>query len=210
VPGLSRFLPDDDDTPEDLFEGGEDRKDESADRSRLPEKIGGKTIDPRRTSARPDHVKPGEGTDEIETGGGDFPPEGGTGSGGGTGEGAGEGGAGKRGRGGPQGEESKPTIPIRYRTFATNVDSGVYAVTVQSENKTPKGATLSIWTVGDQGKAPAEIISARQRDGKNVPVKGAGILGPIVLPNKKGSLRLEIKLSEPLRLAMEVAAHETD
>ena len=38
-------------------------------------------------------------------------------------------------KGGPQGSESKPTIPIRYRTFATNVDSGVYALTVQSENK---------------------------------------------------------------------------
>jgi hypothetical protein len=208
VPGLSRFLPDDDESPEDAFEGGEEHKDESADRSRLPDKIDGRKIDPRRTSARPDHVKPGEGTDDVEGGGADFPEAGG-GNGGG-GDGRGEGGTGKNGKGGPQGEESKPTIPIRYRTFATNVDSGVYALTVQSDMKSPKGATLSVWTVGDQGKAPADISSARQKDGKTVPVKGAGILGPLVLPNKKGSLHLEIKLREPLRLAMEVAAHETD
>src|SRR5579872_6899351 len=149
VPGLSRFLPDDDETPEDSFEGGENRKDESVDRSRLPEKIEGKKIDPRRTSAKPDHVKPGEGTDDLEGGGGDLPPEGDGGGGGGGGEGGGEGGTGKDAKGGPQGQESKPTIAIRYRTFATNVDSGVYALTVQSENKTAKGATLSIWTVGD-------------------------------------------------------------
>lgn len=46
VPGLSRFLPDDDETPEDAFEGGDDQKEESADRSRLPEKIGGKKLPP--------------------------------------------------------------------------------------------------------------------------------------------------------------------
>jgi hypothetical protein len=210
VPGLSRFLPDDDETPEDSFEGGEDRKDESTDRSRLLEKIEGKKIDPRRTSAKPDHVKPGEGIDDVEGGGADLFPEGGGSGGGGGGEGGGEGGTGKEGKGGPQGEESKPTIAIRYRTFATNVDSGVYALTVQTEDKTAKDATLSIWTVGDQGKAPAEISSARQKDGKTIPVKGAGVLGPLVLPNKKGILHLEIKLREPLRLAMEVAAHETD
>jgi hypothetical protein len=208
VPGLSRFLPDDDETPEDAFEGGEEHRDESADRSRLPEKIEGKKMDSRRTSAQPDDIRPGEGDDDVEGGGSDFPE--GNGSGGGGGSGTGDGGSGSNGKGGPQGEQSRPTIPIRYRTFATNVDSGVYALTVQSENKTARGATLSIWTVGDQGKAPANISSARQKDGKSVPLKGTGMLGPLVLPNAKGLLHLEIKLKEPLRLAMEVAAHETD
>jgi len=52
----------------------------------------------------------------------------------------------------------------------------VYPLTVQSEDKASKKSTLSIWMVGDQGKAPAEISSARQKDGKPVPVKGTGVL----------------------------------
>lgn len=206
VPGLSRFLPDDDESPEEAFAGGDDHKGESADRARLPAKIEGKKIDPRRTSAAPDHVAPGEGEDEVEGGGSDF-PEGGNGGGGG---GGGEGDKGKFGKGGPQGEQSKPTIPIRYRTFATNIDAGVYSLTVQSQEKSARNATLVIWTVGDDRKAPAEIASARLRDGKPIPVKGTGQLGPLVLPSLKASLHVEVKLKEPLRLAMEVVAHEAE
>jgi len=203
LPGLSRFLPDDDETPEDAFEGGEDQKAESAERSRLPEKVEGRKIDPRRTSAKPDHVKPGEGSDEVEGESDITEGEGEAGTGG-------NGGTKSVGKGEPQGEESVPTIPIQYRTFATNPDAGVYTLTVQSEDKPSKKSTLSIWMVGDQGKAPAEISSARQKDGKPVPVKGTGVLGPLVLPNRKGTLHLEFKLREPLRLAMEVAAHEAE
>jgi len=207
VPGLNRFLPDDDDSAEEAFEGGEQQKAESPDRSRLPEKIEGKKIDPRRTSAQPDNVAVGEGEEDVEGGEGGW-REGKT-NGDGD-EGNGEDGKGTTGKGGPQGEQSKPTIPILYRTFATNLDAGVYALTVQSEHKSAKNATFSVWTVGDQGKSPAEILSARLKDGKTITVKGTGVLGPLVLPNQKGSLHMEIKLREPLRLAMEVAAHEAE
>lgn len=199
VPGLSRFLPDDDESPEDAFEGGDQQKSESIDRSKLPEKITGKKIDPRRTTAQPD-ATPGEGEGE---GDGD------TGGGGGN-DGVGGGGGGKGKKGGSQSEQSKPVIPIRYRTFATNLDAGVYALTMQSEKASAMNALFSVWIVGDQGKAPAEIKSARLRDGKPVPVKGAGLLGPMALPSSKGSLHVEIKLKEPLRIAMEVAAHEAE
>src|SRR5262249_12330456 len=104
---------------------------------------------------------------------------------------------------------SRPTIPIRYRTFATNLDAGIYAVTVQSEQKRSKKATLAIWAVGDDRKVPAEITSARTINGKDVPVR-AGVLGPLMLPNNKDSLRLEVRLREPMLLAMEVAAHEAE
>jgi hypothetical protein len=202
VPGLSRFLPDDDESPEDAFEGGDEQKAESADRSRLPEKIVGKKIDPRRTTAQPDQNVSGEGDGQDDGGGGG----GGNGQGGGDGDGKGE----KGEKGGTTGEQSKPTIPIRYRTFATNLDAGVYALTVQSEKASPKYALFSVWVVGDQGKAPAEIKSARMRDGKTVPLKGAGMIGPLVLPGSKSTLHVEIKLTEPLRIAMEVAAHEAE
>jgi hypothetical protein len=206
VPGLNRFLPDDDESAEEAFEGEGEQKDESPDGGRLPEKIEGKKIDPRRTFAKRSHVELGEGEEDVE-GGEDGWSEGG---GGGDDGGGGEGGEGATGKGGAKGEELKPTIPIRYRTFATNLDAGVYTMRVQSEEKSAKNATFSVWTVGDQGRAPAEIQSARLKDGKGIAVKGTGMLGPLVLPSHKGFLHMEIKLREPLLLAMEVAAHEAE
>jgi hypothetical protein len=200
VPGLSRFLPDDDETEEEAFDSGDERKDESTERSRLPEKITGKKIDPRRTAPQPDQPVPGEG-DEEEGGERSFPE----GDGGGGG-----GGGGKDAPGGTASPQSKPVIPIRYRTFATNLDAGVYALTVQSEEKRAQSAIFSIWIVGDQGKVPAELLSARLQDGRDIPVSGNGLVGPVTMPNKKNAVHLEIKLREPLRLAMEVSAHEAD
>jgi len=207
VPDLSRFLPDDDDSPEEEFEGeGDKQTRESADRRKLPEKIEGKKVDPRKSSSQPDHIEPGEGDEDTEGGGSTFEGPGG----GGGGNGAGSNGSGNKGKGGPKGEESKPSIPIRYRTFATNLGAGLYAVTVQSEHKSAKNATLAVWTVGDDRKAPAEIVSARLRDGKAVPIKNTGVLGPLALPGSKGVLLLEIRFREPMLLAMEVAAHEAE
>jgi hypothetical protein len=40
-------------------------------------------------------------------------------------------------RGGPRGEESKQSIPIRCRTFATNLGAGLYALTVQKADTYP-------------------------------------------------------------------------
>ena len=207
VPDLSRFLPDDDDSPEEEFEGGDNQSRESADRRKLPEKIEGKKLDARKSSSQPDHIEPGEGDEDTEGGGAGF--EGGAGGGFGAG-GSGSNGSGNQGKGGPKGEESKPSIPIRYRTFATNLSAGLYAVTVQSEQKNAKNATLALWTVGDDRKAPAEIVSARLRDGKPVPIKGTGMIGPLALPGSKGVLHLEVRFREPMLLAMEVAAHEAE
>jgi hypothetical protein len=200
VPGLSRFLPDDDETAEEAFDGGDDQKAESVERSRLPEKIIGKKIDPRRTTPPPDQPIAGEGVEE-EGGDQSFPESDGAGGGGG---------GGKDTPGGTLSPQSKPIIQIRYRTFATNLDAGVYALTVQSEKRSSQSAMFSVWIVGDQGKAPAEMQSARLSDGKPIPVTGAGLIGPVTLPSSKSSLHVEIKLREPLRLAMEVVAHEAD
>jgi len=83
-------------------------------------------------------------------------------------------------------------------------------VTVQSEQRSPKNATLAVWAVGDDRKAPLDIASARLRDGKSVPIKMTGVLGPLPLPGSKGVLFLEVRLREPMLLAMEVAAHEAE
>lgn len=215
VPGLHKYLPDDDETPEQSFdETGPEYKAESFRRQLTAGKIEGKKIEPRK-QMQPDQATPEEGEEETErpgdiegTGGGPGrgpnDTDGGTGGGGGgTGGGSAEG-----AKGGAGGTSSQPPVPIRYRTFPTNAPAGVYKVTVAPE-KAPASGKLSIviWAVGDDRKAPAEVRFARLLDGTDVPVAASGVIGPVAT-SKAGAVKLEVVLRQPLRIAMEVAAYE--
>jgi hypothetical protein len=214
VPGLNRFLPDDDETPEESFDGAlsEAYRQETPQRRPLPEKIPGRKMDSKTKPMQPDHLMPSDGDGETEDGEGE-----GTGDGlgkenassGGTGGGGGGKGAGNAaGAGGAQGGvHSKPAIPVRYRTYTQDPATGVYSVTVVPEQQPTADAMLVITTVGDDQKAPAEIKSARLTSGADIPVAETGKLGPVKLTAGE-PLKLEIVLSEPLRVAMEVSAHE--
>lgn len=208
ISGLNRFLPDDDETPEESFDGdnGNDTCKESAQRRQLPEKIPGRKLNVKVKTTQPDHQKPegeadhdGQSGDEenVET----------------SGHGGGDGQRGRNskfgGSGGTHGGSGpRLAIPIRYRTFAQDYATGVYTATVSPEKDSSGVATLLICTVGDDQKAPAEIRSARFASGTPIPVVGAGLLGPVAL--KTGEvIRMEIVLKEPLRVAMEISAHET-
>jgi hypothetical protein len=162
---------------------------------------------------QPDKSTP-EGQDEETesgegegTGGGpgtrDNDADGGSGGGGG---GVGEGSADKD-VGGKGGAHSKPALPVRYRTFAKDVASGTYSVLVGLDGNESKSASLLISTVGDDQKAPADIKSARMEDGTVLPVAGPGVIGPMEL-SAETVHRIELTLSEPVRVAMEVSAHE--
>ena len=176
VPGLSRFLPDDDETPDEAFDMGDEQSTESHDRSPLPQKVEGRKIDPKRSTVAPVPVDGRQGDEESDEdlGGGSK-----TDSGGGSDNGTGPGRNGKKKDGKDSGEQSKPSIPIRYRTFATNVQAGVYTVTVQSEERAMKVVTLTVWTIGDDRKAPAEIELARSPGGASLPLRGFGQIGPL-------------------------------
>ncbi|HZS56885.1 MAG TPA: hypothetical protein VFA65_20940, partial [Bryobacteraceae bacterium] len=159
---------------------------------------------------QPDHLKPTDGDDETEEGEGE-------GTAGGpaktqenaTGAGDPGGGSSNAGgsRGGRGGVHSKPSIPIRYRTYAQDTATGVYSVTVVPERESKTDAMLVISTVGDDQTAPAEIKSARFAAGGDIPLAEAGVIGPVKL-GSAAPLKLEVVLAEPLRVAMEVAAHE--
>lgn len=214
IPDLSRFLPDDDDADEDSF-GGTDATvtEETAERSPLPEVIPGRKIDPQRQRMQPDGMSPEGEEDETEAGEGDGtgggPTEGkndgdkGTGSGGG---GKGDGSATPQ-TGTEKGAQSRPAVPVRYRTFAKASEVGVYHLVVSREKTGSGDLILHVATVGDDQKAPAEIVVARTADGNDVPLAGPGVLGPISLPEVTAQ-HIEIRLSEPVRVAMEVTAHE--
>lgn len=215
IPDLNRFLPDDEEADEDSFEKSESAsKTETPDRSPLPESIPGRKIDPQQRRMQPDRTKPQDGEEETETaevegegtgggpGEGSNDGEGGSGSGGG---GKGEGNAENK-AGGKGGAQSKPAIPVRYRTFAKKAEAGIYSLLVSAAGKA-RSANLLISTVGDDQKAPAEISAARMEDGTAIPVIGQGLVGPVALA-ADAVCRIEVTLSEPLRVAMEVSAHE--
>jgi uncharacterized membrane protein YgcG len=214
IPDLNRFLPDDDETNEESFDGSESSsKTETSQRSPLPPTIPGRKIDPRQQRMQPDNTKPPGEEEQTETGEGE-----GTGHGAGKGSNSGNGGAG--GGGGGQGEgnagtgtgdkggvHSKPAVPVRYRTFAKKADSGVYSLVIVLQRKGTQQVNLVVSTVGDDQKAPAEISVARTEDGTAIPVVGEGVLGPIMLAADTAQ-RIEVTLCEPIRVAMEVSAHE--
>jgi Family of unknown function (DUF6339) len=182
---LSRFLPDDDDSPEAPFDSGDGEKNESFERSPLPEKIKGKKIDPHRAVLETDDTVPGEG-DEPTNEGGDEGGVPGNGNGGRKNVNEGEGGTG--------GDHPKPIIPITYRTFATNISAGVYMVSVRPEKNTSKKANLAVWIVGDDQRALAGIQSARLLNGEDLEVSSTGLLGPLSLP-KNETLQFEVRLT---------------
>lgn len=214
IPGLNRFLPDDDDSEEESFDAGEaTSKGEAPDRSPLPEKIEGKKIDPRHQPMQPD-ASTSDGADEMtEIGEGE-----GTGGAPGEGENDGSGGNGSGGggidagnattdEGAAGGSQSKPAVPIRYRAFVKSGDDSLYELLISRSDGDKGRINVLVSTVGDDQKAPAEIESARLPDGTIVPIAGPGMLGPLNAPREQ-TLHLEVKLSIPRRVAMEVSAHE--
>lgn len=214
IPDLNRFLPDDEESDEESFDGSESAsKNETHERSPLPENIPGRKIDSRRQSMQPDNSNPEGDEEDTEAGHGD-------GSGGGAGEDTNETDGGAGGSGGGKGEGSassdiggkggvysKPSVPVRYRTFAKNAANGVYALMVTRQEKGDAPVNLLVFTVGDDQKAPAEIKEAQFSDGTPVSIAGPGVLGPVTLV-LDDTLNLEVMLSEPIRVAMEVTAHE--
>src|SRR5262249_54561654 len=154
-------LPDDDDTPEEAFEepSEEPQSKESFDKQTPPGKIETKVVAPKK-EMRPDEAEIEEG----DEGGGGGNGGGGGGSGGGGGDGAGGGEEGQEE--GDGGHGPKPSLPISYRTFASDASASTYRVRISPE-KMPKSKELRLqfWTVGDDQKAPAEIKGAKLPDG---------------------------------------------
>ena len=109
--------------------------------------------------------------------------------------------------GGAGGIQSKPAVPIRYRTFSSNSEAGVYILTAAPLIEADQDARILVWTIGDDQRVPAEIKKARLVSGEEIAICGPGALGPMML--RRGQpLRIEIILQEPVRVAMEVAAYE--
>jgi len=208
IPGLSRFLPDDEDTPEEGFEAEPEaaNREESADRRPVAKTLSGQKIDPRRRVAPAQDHSVGEersdtdGPDDEGPGPDpDGPPN------------DGEGGKSRRKSesGGPSDGPTRTPIPILYRTFSSDPVAGIYTAVVTARMKGAKEAVLQINGIGDDGrKNPAALKSARSVKGDAFSVTGHTV-GPVRLVGGK-ALRIELVLGDPARVSMEVAAHEAE
>jgi hypothetical protein len=217
IPDLSQYLPDDDESPDEAFDGEDLSKRESFQRQPDPKKISGRKMDRSRRPMQPDDGRPGDGDLETEeTGGGA-----GTGGGvdGGTNDtdgGTGIGGAGsEQGSAGPkggsrEGRNAKPAIPIRGRVYAKDLSNGVYTVIAEPLKPFKGEALLSLNAIGDDATGSiVRIAIARGDDGKALQMPRPGVFGPVKFSGK-GRLLVDVTLVEPRKLAMEVEAHEVE
>jgi uncharacterized membrane protein YgcG len=223
IPDLSQYLPDDDETPEETFDGEDSAKRESFQRQPEAKSITGRKLDRSRRSMQPDASQPGEGDSETEQGGEGTGTGGSAGggsgaSGGGAGGGAGGGGnAGGVGEGsaGPKdgsgaGKNAKPAIPIRGRVYAKSLSDGVYSVIAEALKQVKGDVLLTIKAIGDDASGSVvRIAAARSEDGTVLHSPRPGVVGPMRF-GSKGRLTVEITLVEPRKLAMEVEAHEAE
>lgn len=216
VPGLNRYLPDDDESADTSFDSSDSPvPNETFERSVLPEKIVGQTVERKKQKMQPDSSHSTIYGDSLtdEGDGEEFAVREGRSSndndgGNQTGSGNGNPNATDFTKGRSGGTSSKPSIPIRYRAFMINAKSGVYRVSVKSETDVKDNVDLFIWFVGDDQKTEAEILSARTINGEEISVKNNCTLGPLSI-TPDGTI-IEVVLKSPRKVAMEVVAHETD
>lgn len=210
IPELSRFLPDDEETPEESFgESETTKKEETSTRSPLPETISGRKIDPKKRNVQQEETGIDEGQEGED---GDTPSSGGS-NGNNTKKGKGDGGGGGNGNkgsgteeGNNKGEHSKPAVPLFYRSFMKSADGNKYTLIVAGQTKEIKTVKLVLSTVGDDQKALISVESAKLADGAVIPVHGQGTIGPIKLDDTRQ--KIELSLSERGRVSLEVSAHE--
>ncbi|WCJ58252.1 hypothetical protein NXS98_10995 [Fontisphaera persica] len=154
VPDLSRFLPDDDETPEESFDLNLSG---TSSTPSAPEVIKGRKIERDKMSMQEDHMSPSDGdqeTQEWSYGSMENSPKGNS-----TSDDRSEGAGSRSGSNNAAdssashgGENSKPAIKIRYRTFVRDSTSGEYRVTVTPLEQPSKEVELSISAVGDDQK----------------------------------------------------------
>jgi hypothetical protein len=214
IPDLNQYLPDDDDTPDESFEGEakqEQAKQESFERHPEKQKISTRTIDKSRRKMQPDQTKPGDGDadtdDEGGIGGdGEADRKGSGGSGGGEPD---ENGNSRPDKGDGPGHNSKPAVPLRGRVFAKDLATGVYTVIAQPEKAFYGNVILAIKAVGDDSTLSAVAIQSAVIGGRELPILKPGTFGPVRLRGRP-RLVVELTLAQPRKLAMEVEAHEAE
>ncbi|MCP5508039.1 MAG: hypothetical protein H7A37_07050 [Chlamydiales bacterium] len=105
-------------------------------------------------------------------------------------------------------KDDMAVVQIEYRTFPLNVSKGVYVLNLRANPSKNKRTLLQIMQAQDDGNcSPLLLESADSPLFDKVPFK-ENILGPLSLRN--GENRIEFKLKQRNRVAIEVRAYEID
>lgn len=217
VPGVSRFLPDEEDEADLPFaERSEDERTDTPTPTtielRPKAREESESIRSAATSHQSGDEESGEGEGEGDwTGdGGPNDGDGGAPPGGGTG-GSRDGGGDVAGRSGDKGESpssKKRPLPLRqHRCFCTDAENGRYELIFGVTSATT-ALYLSLRAVGESEITGIPAMSARRVDtGEAIPVSAEGEIGPInVSENER--CRIEVTLPDHIRCALEIAANE--
>ena len=210
IPDLSQYLPDDDESPEESFDGEDLSNLESFQRQPEVRKITGRKIDNSRRQTQPDDGRPADGELDTDQPGGAETGENGAGDGtNGGGQGAKPGTVEPK-KGLHDGKNGKPAIPIRGRVYAKNLATGVYTVIAEPLKPVKGEVLLSLKAIGDDATGSiVRIALAHGDDGGELQTPRPGVVGPVRFSGKKRLLVL-VTLVEPRKLAMEVEAHEAE
>jgi hypothetical protein len=103
----------------------------------------------------------------------------------------------------------KQAISINARAFSEDPKSEKYTISLSASDKTviAKSAKVRISTAGEDMNYPLEISSAQLEDGTKINVAPNGILGPVTI-DAAMKTKIYISLKYPEKLALEVAAYE--
>ena len=110
----------------------------------------------------------------------------------------------------PVGEiSSRPIVPIAGRTFFLGTPDNEYRASIRpvSQEDGEKEVYLTVQAIGDDQRAAIPIESATLPDGATVPIVTMGVIGPIQLDHSKPVV-LTFATSIPLRLSLEIIANE--
>ena len=207
IPGLEKFLPDPiEDRAIGLWDGTNSEKPKAESSNSVMSVTPVRAIKLRPSKQVPEQTEV-DGENIEEMGQGEEPSE--------IGEKrrqVGEGGARANGDDGTQnaggatrGQRPRIALPIRYRSFVSDVLAGRYSISISSSEDVAN-AMLSAYAVGDDARSLLPIQGARFSKGEAIPVNG-GIVGPLKLASNSAT-RLEMFLNPGTRYALEIVAHE--
>ncbi|MGK2957261.1 MAG: hypothetical protein ACSLFB_02400 [Acidimicrobiales bacterium] len=217
VPGVGRFLPDEEDDADLPFE--ERTEDERADRPKATtvelKPKARQDVDTSRGKAaqyesgddeggESDGESDWTGDGEANDVGGGVPPEGGTG-----GRGDGEGGV--TGSSHDEGEspssKRRPLILRQQRCYCSDPKEGKYEL-IFGVASVATNAYLSLRAIGESEVTRIPAVSARLADtGEPIPVSSSGEIGPVAV-SATGKCRVEVTLPDHIRCALEIIANE--
>lgn len=217
VPGVSRFLPDEEDDADLPFE--ERTEDERSDTPK-PTSVELKpkarqdldTIRKKAAQQESGDDEGGEGEGEsVWTGDGDtnddgggVPPDGGAG-GSGDGEGSVTGGSDDKGE--SPSSRRRPLVLRQQRCYCSDPTEGKYEL-IFGAATAATNAYLSLRAIGESEVTRIPAVSARLSDtGDPIPVSSSGEIGPVSM-SATDKCRIKVTLPDHIRCALEIAANE--